>query len=50
MRDVALAARDVGHALLVVEFNDPLGEIEVDRAMLVAADVEEQGEFFMSRK
>jgi len=33
--DVALAARDVGHALLFVEFDDRLGEIEVDGAALV---------------
>src|SRR5260370_34509862 len=42
--DVALAARDVGHALLFVEFNDRLREIEVDGAVLVAAGVEEQSE------
>src|SRR5947207_841049 len=43
--DVALAAGDVGHALLVVELYDRFGEIEVDGAALVAAGVEEQSEF-----
>src|SRR5260370_23138106 len=37
--DVALAARDVGHALLFVEFNDGLREIEVDGPVFVAAGV-----------
>src|SRR5260370_19378390 len=41
--DVALAARDVGHALLFVEFNDRLREIEVDGAVLVAAGGGEPG-------
>src|SRR6266851_5573466 len=44
--DVALAARDVGHALLFVEFDDGFGKIEIDRAMLVAAGVEQQRKFF----
>src|SRR5260370_10904942 len=35
--DVALAARDVGHALLFVEFNDGLGKIEVHGPVFVAA-------------
>src|SRR5260370_38926608 len=44
MSDVALAARDVGHALLFVEFDDLLGEIEVNGAVFVSASVEEKGE------
>src|SRR5260370_36697130 len=44
MSDVALAARDVGHALLFVKFDDWLGEIEVDGAVFVSAGVEEKGE------
>ncbi len=40
--DIALAARDIGHALLFVEFDDRLGEIEIDGATFVAAGVEEQ--------
>ncbi len=44
--DVALAARDVGHALLFVELDDRLGEIEIDGAVLGAASVEQQCEFF----
>src|SRR5438128_9815357 len=43
--DVALAARDVGHALLVVEFDDRLGKIEVDGTALIAARVEKEREF-----
>src|SRR5712692_8179459 len=46
MRDVALAACDIGHALLVVEFDDSFGEIEIDGAALVAAGIEEQRQFF----
>src|SRR6266436_1631393 len=45
MSDVALAARDIGHALLFVEFDDWFGKIEVDGTALVAAGVEEQSEF-----
>src|SRR5260370_19564054 len=40
VRDVALAARDIGHALLIVEFDDPFGKIEIDGAALVAAGIE----------
>src|SRR5216684_1254229 len=40
--DIALAARDIGHALLFVEFDDRLGKIEVDGAALVAAGIQEQ--------
>ena len=46
MRDVALAAHDAGHALLVVEFDDLFGKIEIDGAVLVAASVEEQRQLF----
>src|SRR6266567_385634 len=45
LRDVALAARDIGHALRFVELDDWFGKIEIDRAVLVAAGVEEQSEF-----
>src|SRR6267143_424168 len=45
MRDVALAARNIGHALLLVELDDRLGEVEIDGTMLITAGVEEQGEF-----
>ncbi len=44
--DVALAARDVGHALLRVELDDRFGEIEIDGAVFVAPGVEEKGETF----
>jgi len=30
VRDVSHAARDIGHALLFVEFNDRFREIEID--------------------
>src|ERR1700719_2890047 len=46
MGDVAHAAADAHHALLVVEFDDLLGEIEVDGAVFVAAGIEEQGQLF----
>src|ERR1700722_4365607 len=46
MGDVAHAAADADHALLIVEFDYLLGEIEVDRAVLVAALVQKQREFF----
>ena len=46
MGDVALAAADVGHVLLVVEFDDRLGEIEIDRAIFAAAGIEELGQIF----
>ena len=46
VRDVSHAARDIGHALLFVEFNDRFREIEIDGAMLVAAGIEEQRQFF----
>ncbi len=42
VRDVSHAARDIGHALLFVEFNDRFREIEIDGAMLVAAGIEDQ--------
>src|SRR6266567_5839041 len=45
MRDVALAACDIGHALGFVELDDWFGKIEIDRAVLVAAGVEQQSEF-----
>lgn len=38
--DVALAAADIGHALLFVEFDDGLGKIEIDGAVLFPASVE----------
>src|SRR5437868_6323009 len=46
MRDVALAARDVDHALLFVKFDDRLGQIEIDRAMLVASSMEQERQLF----
>jgi hypothetical protein len=46
MRDIALAAHDAEHAPGVVEFNDRLGEIEIDRAARGAALIEQQREFF----
>ena len=46
MRDVAFAPRDVSHALLLVEFNDAFGQIEVNRAVFVASRVEEQRQLF----
>ena len=42
--DVAFTAADVGHALLFVEFDDGFGQIEVDRAIVFAARVEEKSE------
>src|SRR5260370_16436528 len=47
--DVALAARDVGHALLFVEFNDGLREIEVDGPVFVAAGGLKKSEFLLIR-
>src|SRR6202790_57581 len=44
MRDVAFSARDIDHALLVIEFDDRLGKIEIDGAIFVAPRVEEQCE------
>ncbi len=46
MGDVALAAADINHVLLRVEFDDGLGKIEIDRAIFVAAGVEELSETF----
>src|SRR6266404_8452174 len=46
MRDVALAARDIDHALLLVELDYRLRQIEIDRAMLVAPGVQQQSELF----
>jgi hypothetical protein len=42
--DVAFTAADVGHAPLFVEFDDGLGEIEIDGAVVFAAGIEEQSE------
>ena len=42
MRDVSHAARDVGHALLFVKFDDRFGQIEIDGTVLGAAGIEEQ--------
>ncbi len=50
MRDVALAAHDAGHALLVIEFDDLFGEIEIDGAVLVASRVQEQRQLFHVRE
>ena len=44
MSDVSLAARYVGHVLLVVEFDDRFGKIEIDGAIFVATGVEKKGE------
>ncbi len=44
MSDVSLAAGYVGHLLLVVEFDDRFGKIEIDGAIFVAASVEKKGE------
>ncbi len=46
VRDVALAARDVDHALLLVELDYGLRQIEINRAMLVAPGVQQQRELF----
>ena len=40
VRDIALAAGDVGHALLFVELDDRFGEIEIDRAVLIATSIQ----------
>src|SRR5437868_1634942 len=45
MRDIALAASDVDHFLLLVEFDDALREIEIDGAVFVATGVEQECEF-----
>src|ERR1700719_19900 len=50
MGDVAHAAADADHALLIVEFDDLFGEIEVDGAVFVAAGVEEEGQLFHVRE
>ncbi len=39
--DIALAARDIGHALLFVELDDRFGKIEVDGAAFIAAGIQE---------
>src|SRR5689334_10486638 len=46
VRDVALTARDVGHALLLVEFNDAFGQIEINGSVLVAPCIEEKCQLF----
>ena len=46
MSDVAHAAADADHALLIVEFDDLLGEIEVDGAVFVAALIQKQRQLF----
>src|ERR1700738_1384209 len=46
MSDVAHAATDADHALLVVEFDDLFGEIEVDGAVFVAALIQKEGQLF----
>ena len=46
MGDVAFAAADVGHLLVVVEFDDGFGKIEIDGAVFGAAGVEEKREAF----
>src|SRR5438034_547594 len=45
VRDVALAPRYVGHALLFIEFDDRLGQIEVDGAVFIPARVQKQRQF-----
>src|SRR5215469_4431111 len=42
VRDVALAARYVDHALLFIEFDNRFGQIEVDRAVFIPARVQKQ--------
>ena len=44
--DVALAADDADHALLVIESDDLFGKIEIDGAVLAAASVKEEGQLF----
>ena len=44
MSDIALAAGDVGHALLIVEFDNRFGQIEIDGTVFVAAGVEQKRE------
>ena len=46
MGDVAYAAPDADHALLIVELDDLFGEIEVDGAVFVAPGAEQEGQFF----
>ena len=50
VRDVAFAADDAGHALLVVEFNHRLGQIEIDRAVRARRALSKQRQSRMSRK
>ncbi len=44
MGDVALAAQDAAHVSVGIEFDDRLGQIEVDRAAREAAAIEQQGQ------
>ena len=44
MRDVALGAGDALHQAVFVEFDDGLGQIEVDGAAALALAVEDQRE------
>src|SRR5690242_3139049 len=46
MGDIALAPRDIRHTLLFIEFNDALGQVEINGAMLVAVGVENQCQLF----
>jgi len=41
MGDVAFAAADIGHLLVVVELDDRFGKIEIDGTVFSAAGVEE---------
>ncbi len=44
MSDIAFATGDAGHALLVVELDNTLGQIEIDGTMLGAASVQQKRE------
>src|SRR5208282_6093069 len=44
VRDVPLAAHDADHAALLVEFNERLGQIEIDRASSLPALIQYQRE------
>ena len=45
VRDVALAADDAEHASIVVELDDRLGKIEINRAASVAAAIQQKRQF-----
>ena len=40
--DIALAASDANHALLLVELDDRFGQVEIDGAVFITTRVQEQ--------